>query len=304
MAGFLSGLGNLGLGNLENMDIFAKEDKAPAKEEAAPSAQTAPAVLEQDLIFDKKLKCPVCDKEFTSKTMKTGKAKLIGTDFDLRPRHEGVDTVKYDVELCPNCGYAALSRYFDKIGQAQAKLVRENISKTVKLVPYTGEIYSYEHALERYKLALANAVVKRAKTSEKAYICLKTAWICRGYIEELSGMTHGHSDLSEEARAEATSADEISRKETMEALKQEEENSLENALAGFTEARMSENFPMCGMDETTMDYLLAQLNFHFAKYDDAAKLVANLLTNRNTKPVIKNKALELKESIIAAKKKA
>ena len=66
MAGLLSGLESLGLGNLENMDIFGKEKKeAPAKQEK--KALEVPEVKETDLIYDKAFKCPVCDHDFTAR---------------------------------------------------------------------------------------------------------------------------------------------------------------------------------------------------------------------------------------------
>ena len=34
---------------------------------------------------------------------------------------------------------------------------------------------------------------------------------------------------------------------------------LKNALDGFVEARQTEDYPMCGMDEITVEYLLAVL---------------------------------------------
>ena len=69
---------------------------------------------------------------------------------------------------------------------AGGKLIRENISQKVHLHTYKGEVYTYDEALERYQLCLANAVVKRARASEKAYICLKSAWLLRGYQEQLT----------------------------------------------------------------------------------------------------------------------
>lgn len=282
MAGLLSGLSGLGLGKLEGMDVFAKEDKQEEQQKAKKAA--APVINEKDLIYDKTLQCPVCDNKFTTKIVKTGKTKIIGTDFDLKPRYEGIDPVKYDVQLCPHCGYAALGRYFPNVGTGQVKLIKENISKNVQLRSYTGETYSYEEAAERYKLCLANAVVKRARTSEKAYICLKTAWLLRGYQEEL--MADGEEN---EAK--------------IQELKQEEENYLQNALDGFAEARSTEPSPICGLDEHTVDYLLAQLYFHFKKYDLSARLVSDLLTSRSTSNHIKDKARDLKEQILAAAKK-
>ena len=60
---------------------------------------------------------------------------------------------------------------------------KENISKNVQLTPHQGEIYTYEEAMERHKLALACAIVRQSKGSEKAYICLKAARVLRGWQE-------------------------------------------------------------------------------------------------------------------------
>ena len=265
MAGLLSGLSGLGLGNLENMDIYKNEEKEKQKKEAAVQK-----VEEKDLIYDKTFECPVCGESFSSKIMKSGKARLLKTDQDLRPQYDGIDAAKYDVELCPHCGYAALSRYFTTVGSAQAKLIREHISQRVQLHPHTGDTYSYEEAVDRYKLALANAVVKRAKASEKAYICLKSAWLLRGYAESL--------EKEEEA----------DRKKLAE-LRAQEAEYLENAYNGFTEAMQTEDFPMCGMDEITVEYLIGVLAARFKKYDVASKMVAAILTSptANTVPRIR-----------------
>ena len=275
MAGLLSGLSGLGLGNLENMDIYKNEEKEKQKKEAAVQK-----VEEKDLIYDKTFECPVCGESFSSKIMKSGKARLLKTDQDLRPQYDGIDAAKYDVELCPHCGYAALSRYFTTVGSAQAKLIREHISQRVQLHPHTGDTYSYEEAVDRYKLALANAVVKRAKASEKAYICLKSAWLLRGYAESL--------EKEEEA----------DRKKLAEVRAQEAEY-LENAYNGFTEAMQTEDFPMCGMDELTVEYLIGVLAARFKKYDVASKMVAAILTSPTANNRTKDKARELKEQILA-----
>ena len=280
--GLLLGLSSLGLGKLENMDVFGKEEKEKEKAQTEVQ-QKAPAVDERDLIFEKTFQCPVCDKKFAAKIMKSGKAKVLGTDFDLKPRYEGIDATKYDVLLCDHCGYAVLGRFFGTLAPSQAKAIRENISSSVKIVPPRGEVYTYEEAYERYKLCLANAVVKRAKNSEKAYICLKSAWLVRGYAAELE--KEGPSNASRVVE-----------------LNQEEEECLQSALEGFTEAETTEHFPICGMDQYTLDYLLAQLNFHFKKYDEASKIVGRLLTDRSTPTHTKNRALDLKEQIVTAKK--
>lgn len=278
MSGLLSGLSGLGLDNLENMEIY----EVP-KNNASEDKPMVPKVDEKDLIYDKMFTCPVCGKNFSSKIMKTGKAKLIGTDPDLRPKYEGIDAVKYDVWMCPYCGYAALSRFFPNISSGQAKLVLENISSKVQLHHYEDEIYSYEEAIERYTLTLANAVVKRARASEKAYICLKSAWLLRGYGEYLQETGDGKQDSSD--------------------VKQKEEEYLLNAYSGFLEAVKTEGFPMCGMDEHTINFLLAQMAFHLKKMDVAGRMVSAILASASASARMKDKARDLKDQILAELKR-
>ena len=276
----LSGLGGLGLGGLEDMDIFddeEKEKKAKAKADAA-------RIDEKDIVFDRTYECPVCYLNFPTKTVKTGKAKLLGTDPDLRPKYDIIDPAKYDVILCPRCGYAALSRFFDKITQPQAKLVKEKISINVHIPEYDDPICTYKEALERYKLALVNAVVKKSRASEKAYICLKGGWVARGYRESV--LADPNPDLNLIAE-----------------LEQQEDEYLQNAYKGFVEARQSEGFPMCGMDEATIDYLLAVLAARFKKFDVASKMLASVLTSPAANPRMKDRARDLKEEILKELKK-
>lgn len=276
MDGILSGLAGLGLDNLENMDIYEEPAK---KEESESKGVEIPKVEEKDLIYDKSYVCPVCDDSFTAKIMKTGKAKLLSTDQDLRAKYEGIDAVKYEVLLCPHCGYAALGKFFSNITSAQAKLIRENISSKVRLTTFQDEIYTYEEALERYKLCLANAVVKRARYSEKAYICLKSGWLARGYQEYLQEAGESNKGKIEE-------------------LRKMEDSYLLNAYNGFVEAIKTEGFPMCGMDEKTMDFLIAVLAKRFKKYEVASKQISLILTSKTANARIKDKARQLKEEIL------
>lgn len=280
--GILSGLKGLGLGNLEGLNLFDE----PKKEEAKKKDQQAPAPKpqEKDLIYDRSFVCPVCDSPFTAKIMKSNKAKLLGTDQDLRARYDGIDAAKYEVVLCPICGYAALIRFFTNVTTGQAKLIREKISQTVRLTPYTGEVYSYEEAVKRYKLALVNALVKRSKPSEKAYICLKNAWLLRGYAESLKEKENPDEKLIQD-------------------LGNQEEELLANAYKGFTEARQTEMFPMCGMSEVTVDYLLAVLAVRFKDYGAATKLLSAILTSSSANSRIKDKARDIKEQVMKEQKK-
>lgn len=276
----LSGLGNLGLNKLESADVFGEEKKAQAQAQAAKSAGPAKPVI-TDFVFDKKYSCPVCYQEFMNATMKGGKAKMVGQDSDLRPKYEPFDPLKYDVIVCPKCGYAALSRYFDKIMPPQAKLVKENISKSFRGIKHTLDI-SYDDAIERYQLALGNAIVKKSKISERAYICLKLAWVVRAKMESLD------IDLEDYDNQVAE-------------LKGDEMELLKNAMEGFINARQTEEFPMCGMDENTVDYIISVTAVKLQRPEIASKLIPGILTSPSANARIKDKARELKEQILQSR---
>ncbi len=274
--GIFGGLKNLGLGNMEGMDLYEETKKEQEKQK--PAAAAAPKIQEKDLIYDRSFVCPVCDSPFTAKIMKSNKARLLGTDQDLRARYDGIDAVKYDVVMCPVCAYAAIIRFFPSVTSSQAKLIREKISQNVVLTKYDEEIYSYEQAMERYKLALVNAVVKRAKAGEKAYICLKSAWVLRGYRESLQESGDYDRNLTDQ-------------------LERQEEEFLENAYKGFSEARQSEMLPICGMNGITVDYLVAVLAMRFKDYNVAIKLLSVVITSSGTSPRIKDRARDMKDQI-------
>lgn len=271
MSSLLSGLEDLGLGGLDDMEVYG-DVESKAKKLVQPEAEKQEKT-EDEYLFDKTYTCPVCDEEFKTSTVRTGKAKLIGTDSDLRPRYQGVDPLKYDAIVCPRCGYAALSRFFTTITGAQIKLVMEQISRKFHATIKTDGVFTYDDAILHHRLSLASAVVKHSKVSERAYICLKTAWLLRGKQEE----------CGKEA-------------EKKELLDQEQEF-LRTAYEGFNEATAKEDYPICGMDEMTMLCLLADLARRIGKYDEAGRLISKILTSRTATERIKNKAREIKELI-------
>lgn len=273
MKGIFSGLDKLGLGKLEKLEVFEDTSK---KEEAKDGKKKAAAVTEADFLFEKTYVCPVCDKEFHSKKIRTGKVKLLAADTDLRPKYQYVDCLKYDAVVCPHCGYAALDRFFKFMMPAQARLIRENISSNFKGLPPTENIYTYDDALERHQLALLNTVIKKAKESERAYTCLKMAWICRG-------------------KAESLPEDAPKREEQIKELQEQEKELLENAYTGFETAFSKETFPMCGMDEITVSYLLAELARRIGHYEESSRWISRVLISREANERIKNRAREIKE---------
>jgi uncharacterized protein (DUF2225 family) len=202
-----------------------------------------------------------------------------GTDTDLRPRYDQLDMIKYEVIACPHCGYAALLRYFPYLIATQKKAIIEKICTSYKSRDDETEYYTYEDALERFKLALVNAIVKGAKSSEKAYICLKTAWLLRGQAE---GLDLKSPDYQEKVKT----------------IKAQEKDFLKNALEGFMTARQTEEYPMCGMDEATIDYLIASMAIEFEQYEVTSRLLSSILTSSTANPRMKDKARDLRDTVL------
>lgn len=278
MGDVFAGLEALGFSDIENIDIYEEEKK----EVQDNSDVTVQAVEERDyeaeVLFQKTIECPCCYNEFKYKAVRSGKLKAMEPDTDLRPRFEKVDVLKYDAIVCPKCGYSGLTRYFDVITEGQKKLVREQVTASFKGIDDSEEKLSYDDAILRHKLCLLNAVVKKGKFGEKAYISLKMAWLFRGKIEET---------LEKDSSAD------------VKELRKEELTNLKNAYDGFYQAIMKESMPICGMDQDTITYLMAELARKLGQTDVSKQWLSKLLSTRGLSRRLKERAMELKEKLLS-----
>ena len=269
------------LESLEQLEKQIEEELKKTEEEINKTEETVvvdKGVNEKDILFDKTYKCPVCDNVFKSKSIKTGKNKLLYIDTDLRPVYKDADIVKYDAIVCTKCGYAALTRYFNNLSFKQAKEIEEKISPTFKGLEDNIELYTYDDAILRYRLTLVNAVVKKAQMSERAYICLKLAWLTRGKRESLEKDTPEYKELQKK-------------------LMNEESEYLKKAYEGFMSALSREKFPICGMDDVKFTYLCADLARRCKDFPCATKLLSEVLVSKKAGTALKNKAREVYDMV-------
>lgn len=227
---------------------------------------------EAEYLLKKTYTCPICDKTFKALTVKAARPRLIRRDMDMRPVYQHIDVVKYDSIVCENCGYAALSQYFGRLSETQVRTIRNEVGQKFQGIEPAGQAYTYSEAVLRHKLALANAIVKKGKMSERAYICLKIAWLYRG-------------------EREMESENEEKRKKVYNL----EIEYIKKALHGFQEAGMNETFPIAGMDEWTFDFLLAELSIECNEPNDALKLLSNIIVSKNAPDRVKDRARELRD---------
>ncbi|HHX60875.1 MAG TPA: DUF2225 domain-containing protein [Epulopiscium sp.] len=212
------------------------------------------------VLYDKTYECPVCNNTFTSKGIRSGKNKVISTDSDLYSKFDIVNPVLYDVVIC-DCGYAALAKVFEELRPTQIAWIREEITSKYQKIHYPV-ILNPENAINRYKLALLNATVKKSRIGERAYICLKIGWLYR--------------DLGD---------------------KDNERLFLEHARKDFLEAFTSERFPIFELDELTTTYLIAELSRKAGDFETASRWAGDLITKTGVPERLKNRARDLRESI-------
>lgn len=243
---------------------------------------------EKELLLLKSVSCPICDKTFRSIQVKSGRARRKEPDLDLRPRFDHIDTNKYDIASCPHCGYTAMHRYFTSLSSLQMKLVKEGFCNKLKNPPMQEitelKCYTYDEVIGLFKIALYITELKKGKASEKAYECLKIAWLLKGKIEELEEDKEKNQDAILNAQKEYL-------------------NYYTQAFDGLVNAMASERYPICGMDQNTMDLLIAAMAFHLEKYEYSARFVSGLLISKTASSNIKKRAYELKEMIVEKIKK-
>lgn len=270
--GLFSDMEKFGLKNFKDAKVIDKDK--PVDVDIAKLKPKAPEKNETDALFTKHYTCPVCDLKFVTRSIRAGRVKLLEKDIDLRPIYDIADPLKYDVITCDKCGYSSLSRYFGKISTRQMKELKESVGNNFKGIDNDKEVYTYDDAIERHKLALICSIVKNAKNGERAYTCLKLAWVIRGKRNTMDAKDPAFKELY---------------LEEMECIK--------NAYDGFMLAISREPFPIAGMDENTLKYIMADMARKLKRYDESAKLLGSVITSKATNNRLKEEALKLKEML-------
>ena len=265
-----SDLSHLGIDNYSDIEIYPDSDKSVKKAKKKRKTKDA------DYLFKKNIECPCCSIDFDAFVVRGGKITPLGLDEDLRPLFEEMDPLKYDAVVCPICGYAALFKNFETTIPIQRKKISEAITPYFTGIDQEGYSYTYDDAIIRYKMALLCDVVGFGKNSRRAYTCMKLAWVLRGKLE------YERDDL-DIRDIKYTEADEY--------------ECIEKAYEGFLLAYDAEKFPICGMDEATMEYLLARLAFKLQKYDDSIRYAYKVIGKLNANSKLKDMALDLKYKI-------
>lgn len=254
-------LKDMGFENLDKIELFPEKEVFNETEDKKGKGYTL-----EEVLYDKTYVCPICKTEFKTKAIRSGKNRLLNSDLDLKPQYDIVNPLFYECIVCEACGYAALSKNFSTLTTSQIRWIKDQICSMYKTYHY-DPIIDAKAAVSRYKLALLNSFVKKAKDGEKAYICLKLAWIYR----ELKDV-------------------------------EQEKIFLTHALKGFENAYNNERFPIFELGELTTAYIIADIHRRFKEYDKAMQWIGYVILDKSISLRLKTRALHLKGVIQDEKK--
>lgn len=218
--------------------------------------------LSKKLFYDKTYVCPMCKKDFTSKTIRIGKNQPRDIDDDLYTHYALVNPLLYNVITCPHCCYTSLSKTFDKLLPKQKEWLKHILFTLQKQNLTPSEHPTIEEAIHKYKLALLIAMTKKSKIGEQSYLALHIAWLYRELQDS-----------------------------------QNEQHFLKKALDGFIETLENETLPILGFDEHTVMYLLSAISYKLSDMETSKKYLSTLLVASGISPRIKNRALDLKTKL-------
>jgi len=250
-----SSLKSLGLNYEDNIELYTKEKD---KHDEGTKDEKSTKVDINTLLYDKKVTCPVCSKTFTSRTVKAYVPKVKSKDTDAFIRYDVINPYFYEVLVCPECGYAALKSDFQKIESYKCEIILANVGDKWKGKEYP-QIYDEEIAIERYKLALLNAVIGEFKDSTKAVLCLKIAWMYR-LLEN----------------------------------KEYEREFLERALKGFLIAYEKERTPIYGLSIYSLQYMIGELYRRIGDYANAKLWLGRVIVSKADQK-LKDKARDMRD---------
>lgn len=168
-----SGLEDLGFDNIDNIDLYKKEEEKQAAKMKVNEEDT-----QRSLLYDKQVTCPACETTFKARAVKTSSYRILKKDSDFFIRYSVINPYFYDVWVCDSCGYSAMKSDFNKIKGYEIDMVKEKITSKWRSKNYP-EVYDINIAIERYKLSLLNYYMIEAKASKKAMNCLKLSWMYR-----------------------------------------------------------------------------------------------------------------------------
>lgn len=201
-------------------------------------------------LFDKEVTCHVCNMTFTTKKPRIRKIPVEKKDADFHIWYKEVNPVFYNVWVCPNCGFSVTESEHKPLNIESKSLVLKHVSFKWNKRDYGSE-RNWDQAVETHKLAIFMGQLLKKPNGYLGGLSLRLAWLYRE-------MNSPH-----------------------------EETYLQHALSYLEKAYAEEEFPIAGLDEVSLSYLIGELKRSTGEPKEAIFWYNRALEHPN----IKNKRL-------------
>jgi len=208
-----------------------------------------------EALYEKTILCPICNREFVTKKVKTSAIRISKRDEDFCPYYEGENPLFYGVFVCVHCGYASLEGSFSNRKSEDIRKIIDIVTPRWHSRSY-GEERKLDEAIEVYKLALLCCNILEEKSSVIGKICLRLSWFYR-YKEDY----------------------------------EEEKKFIDFTIKSFEDAFTGERMDSDEYDEITILYLLGELNRRANDYNKSIMWFDKTLSHPHIK---KKRHIELK----------
>lgn len=204
-------------------------------------------------LYDKKVVCLYCAKEFTSKQVRSSAVKMIKQDSDYCTYYQGENPLYYDVFVCPYCGFAFTSS-FSRLTPANRQTLEKEYFAKLPEIPDLCHNRNIHQALQAYKWAALTSYLVGEKSIITANLFLRIAWLYR--YQNLPG---------------------------------QEKRYLAKALRFYEDAYAREDVEEV-MDEHQLLFLMGDIYTRLDQYHKALKVFSMLFTDPSVPPKIRARA--------------
>lgn len=182
-----------------------------------------------DLLYEVDKNCPVCANTFKVTKVRS-RLVMKKQDTDFCTYYQEVNPYYYLIWVCPHCGFAAQEKDFEQSVHAS---VKKFLSGRKVNIDFSGT-RTVEQAINAYKLAIFYGEMAGTQNSKLAGLYLRLGWLYRESARET-----------------------------------EEKAALQRAIDNYEKSMDYERFPIGGMSEVSMNYLLGELYRRVDKIDVA-----------------------------------
>lgn len=129
-------------------------------------------------LFDSETLCPVCEKKFPVKMVRSSKLRLDKIDSDLRQHFYDFEPLWYAAWICPHCYYANFNFEFKQVSDAlKKKIIEQGNELKAKVKVNFSSPRKIDEVFTSYYMILQTLQAGKVDPSKTAKIWLRLSWL-------------------------------------------------------------------------------------------------------------------------------